>query len=173
MMKLFIKVIIAIVFLAIALPFTVLKGKDGRPLMSMGDLRLPNISWSGVPDAIELPKMPVGKGKKETVYQWRGADGVMQFTSHPPPEGIEYTVKSYDTNANVIPSIDTSPEPPEPSEPSTEKLKPETASTPSDSESPYSVDKIKKLFDDAENVTVPVFWKLTYDISVSSETVIS
>jgi hypothetical protein len=149
MMKLFVKFIIAIVFLAIALPFTVLKGKDGRPLMSIGDLRLPDVSWPRVPDAIDLPEMPVGKGGKETVYQWRGADGVMQFTSHPPPEGIEYAVKSYDTNANVIPSIDSSPEPPEQS---TEKFKPETTNTPSDSESPYSVGKIKKLFDDTEDV---------------------
>lgn len=152
-MKLFVKLIFAALFLAVALPFTVLKGKDGRPLMSIGDLKMPNISLPKVPDAIDVPKIPGNGGRKDIIYQWRDADGVMQFTTQPPPAGIEYSAKGYDPNTNLIQSVEIAPQP------SSEGLNSESEQNQgnrveglSDIGSPYSPEKIEKLIDDANNV---------------------
>lgn len=37
------------------------------------------------------------------VYQWRDADGNLQVTDRPPPEGTDYEVKQYALDANILP----------------------------------------------------------------------
>jgi hypothetical protein len=41
------------------------------------------------------------------VYKWRDADGVMQITDEPPPEGTNFEELEYQNDANVVPSVPT------------------------------------------------------------------
>jgi hypothetical protein len=152
-MKLFGKLLIVALVIAVLLPFTILKGKDGRPLMSFSSLELPKI---GLPDLPSLPEStPTGLisapgGDETVIYQWKDSSGSIQFTNIPPPEGVDYTVKGYNPNANVIqsvklPEVDAEVEP--------EKKKEEKQpSMPEDLSSVYSPEKVNKLIDDAKNV---------------------
>lgn len=148
-MKLFVKLIFAALFIAILLPFTLLKGTDGRPLMSLSDLKIPSIGLPKVVKDAKLPKLPAGSSNQDIVYQWHDADGSLHFTSQPPPEGIEYTVKGYDPNTNLIQSVELEEEP-------DASDSEQNASAPvkgaSDIGNPYSPEKVEKLFNDAKNV---------------------
>ena len=145
-MKLFVKLMITGVVLAVIMPFTIIKGSDGRPIMSLSDLKAPDLGLPKVPDSMELPGNPVGQFKEDVIYQWRDAQGLLHFTSEPPEEGIEYTAKGYDPNANLIQSVKVE--------------SPQVAATveepviksPSDIGNPYSPEKVEKLFEDAKNV---------------------
>jgi hypothetical protein len=155
-MRFFVKLIIAVLFLAILLPFTFLKGKDGRPLLSLDDLKapdisLPDISIPKVFDDVKLPKLPEASPDQDIVYQWYDAEGNLNFTSQPPPQGTEYTVKGYDPNTNLIQSVELDEEP-EASDSDSEQ----NANTPvkgvSEIGSPYSPEKVEQLFNDAKNI---------------------
>lgn len=146
-MKLFTKLLIAALVLAVLLPFTILKGKDGRPLMSWKDLKAPDLDLPEVPDGLKLPNAGATGKRQDIIYKWRDAKGELHFTSSPPPKGIEYEAKGYDPNANLIQSIEIKHE---------EAVAP-VAEQPQQNESkgignPYSPEKIEKLFKDAENV---------------------
>lgn len=39
------------------------------------------------------------------VYKWRDADGVVQITEEPPPEGTKFEKLEYQNDANVVPSV--------------------------------------------------------------------
>ena len=39
------------------------------------------------------------------VYKWRDADGVVQITDEPPPEGTKFEELEYQNDANVVPSV--------------------------------------------------------------------
>ena len=143
-MKLFVKLLITALVLAVLLPFTILKDDSGRPLMSLRDLKMPDVSMPVQPDT-EAVK---GEGIKDVIYQWRDDQGNLNFTSEPPAAGIEYTVKGYDPNLNLIQSVNT--------ETAATEVRSETRTTSIDSPlkigNPYSPEKINKLFDDAEKV---------------------
>jgi hypothetical protein len=152
-MKLFIKLMITALILAVLLPFTLIKGRDGGPLISIGDLKMPDLSVPELPNGIDVPNLPrsVGSGRTDKVYQWRDADGRLHFTTDPPPPGIEYTVKGYDPNTNLIQSIKPN------SDERVAKVNPDGSSDSSSSKdrsigNPYSPERIEKLFNDAENV---------------------
>ena len=148
-MKLFAKFLLAALFIAMLLPFSVLKGPDGNPLMSFSDIGLPDFS---VPD---LPSMPSGSkmgsaldgGGLDIIYQWYDADGNVQFTTEPPPPGIEYTVKGYDPDTNVIQAVELPPEESQPEEEEAEQVE-----KVDDLGNPYDPEMIEKLFEDAKNV---------------------
>ena len=143
-MKLFAKLMIAALFIALALPFTVMKDKHGNPLMSLKDLKMPDFSMPDMPD---LPD--AGSGRKDYFYRWYDADGNVQFTTEPPPEGVEYTVKGYDPDTNLIQAV-TAPAEESPQEPAAEKARP--GLDPGALDNPYSPENVKKLIDDAKNV---------------------
>ena len=84
---------------------------------------------------------------KDIFYQWYDAKGNVQFTSEPPPDGVEYTVKGFDPNANVIQAVE--PLPAEGDEPAAV-----SEAKPSDDDigNPYSQEAIEKLFKDAQNI---------------------
>lgn len=147
-MKLFNKLLITGLVLAILLPFTFLKGKDGRPLMSFSDLKMPNLAMPELPDEIKMPDMPSSLKGKDVVYKWRNKRGELQFTSSPPPTDMEYTVKGYDPDTNLIQSVQIEVEEPE------QEAKAEEPQVKNifDAGSPYSPERINKLFDDAENI---------------------
>lgn len=157
LMKLFAKTMIAVLFIAMLLPFTILKDDSGDTLMSLSDISLPDFSMPdfSMPD---LPKISGAKNSapldgdlsgKDVFYKWYDSDGSIQFTSEPPPEGIEYTLKGFDPDTNVIQAVKV---------PSKESGSDE--STPAQSKStdpeeigiPYSQDRIKKLFEDTKNI---------------------
>ena len=146
-MNLFVKFLIAALVIAVLLPFTILKGKDGRPLMSFDQLKAPDIALPKVPDSANLPSVGDGSSRKDIVYLWRDEKGSLHFSSTPPPAGVEYTSKGYDPNTNLIQSVKIKEKEPEPVEVVEQQVK-----KPSDIGSPYSPEKVEKLFDDAQKV---------------------
>ncbi len=157
-MKLFAKLMIAVLFIAMLLPFTVLKGKDGDTLMSFSDLSLPDISMP----KLSMPDLPGFSSSKEVIpasdddlsgkdifYKWYDNEGNIQFTSEPPADGIEYTLKGFDPNANVIQSVKLSPSKSKADDSTADQIK---APGPEDGVNPYSGDSIKKLFEDTRNI---------------------
>ncbi len=145
----FTKLMIALLVIGGLAPFTFIKGKDGQPLMSFSDIKMPNAK---VPD-ISLPDLG-SEGKGSTVdgavYKWKDKNGSWQFSSEPPPKGEEFTATVYDQNMNVIQSVETK-------RTAAKKLmmgeeKQEQPKSMSDLGSAYSPKKIEKLFDDANNL---------------------
>jgi hypothetical protein len=149
-MKLFGKLLIVALILAGLLPFTFLKGKDGRPLMSFDQLKLPEFGVPDLPDSIDLPAAGGNDGTTDNlVYKWRDAEGVLQFSTQPPPPGIEFSVKGYDPNTNLIQSV--KPEQVPVTEAAAVVRQPQTQ-TEVDIGNPYSPDNVKKLINDAKQV---------------------
>lgn len=155
-MNLFIKLLIAILVISLLLPFTFLKDKHGNPLLSVRDLNFPSLTLPelSMPDFLSsgMPKLPGGvKGSdgKDMIYQWTDADGNVQFSNSQPPEGVVYTLKGYDPNLNVIQAVETQAAGSEEVSGSESKKK---ISSVKDIGSPYSVERIEKLFEDANNI---------------------
>lgn len=154
MLKLFGKLLIAALVIGFLLPFTILKGKDGKPLMSFSDLEMPEM---GLPDLPSLPESATSGLKSESgsentvIYQWKDSTGSIQFSDSPPPEGVEYTVKGYNPNANVIQSVKL-PEAKTEEVDVTEKKDEKQPSVPEDLTSVYAPGKVNKLIDDSKNI---------------------
>lgn len=155
-MNLFIKLLIAILVISLLLPFTFLKDKHGNPLLSVRDLNFPSLTLPelSMPDFLSsgMPKIPGGvRGSdgKDMIYQWTDADGNVQFSNSQPPEGVVYTLKGYDPNLNVIQAVETQAAGSEEVSGSESKKKITSAK---DIGSPYSVERIEKLFEDANNI---------------------
>lgn len=144
-MGLFAKFLIAAMVISALLPFTILKGKDGKPLMSFSDIKGPEMPKlpDSIPGASSLPD----SGNKDVIYKWKDKEGLTQFTSTPPPPGVEYTSKGYDPDMNLIQSVEVKKDEPVAASDSQKKI-----SKPSDIGNPYSPEKIEKLFDDANNL---------------------
>jgi hypothetical protein len=131
----------AALVIAAVLSFTILKGEDGKTLLSFPDIEAPEIdladfSLMSLPESwwsssSELPRA------ESTIYKWTDIDGNLQFSNSPPPEGIEYTAKKYDPNENVIPAVSTDSN---------------DAGQNGSAGSIFSPGVIEKLFKDANNV---------------------
>lgn len=147
-MKLFAKFLIAALFISMLLPFTILKGPDGNTLMSFSDIGLPDFSMPDLPSMPSAGKMgsSVDGGGQDIVYQWYDADGNVQFTTEPPPQGIEYTVKGFDPDTNVIQAVEL-PREEAPADETTGQ-----AEKMDEIGNPYDPERIEKLFEDAKNV---------------------
>jgi len=145
-MKLFAKLLLAALVLALLLPFTILKDDQGKTLMSFSNFSLPDMPSFG--GGSKLTPTSNGLGGKDIFYKWYDAEGNLQFTTEPPAEGIEYTVKGYDPNTNVIQAVKTPAAETMPNEPVSTG---ETASALPEM-NPYDAESIKKLFDDTRNI---------------------
>jgi hypothetical protein len=160
-MKLFTKMLIAVLIIAFLLPFTLLKGKDGNSMLSIRDLSSPSVSLPelSMPDflSLDLPGLPERISSsddesltgKDVIYKWTDANGNLQFSNNRPPEGIVYTHKGYDPNVNVIQAVETRATTPEAAAELESKKK---VSSAKDISSPYSIERIEKLFEDANNI---------------------
>lgn len=160
-MKLFTKMMIAALVIALLLPFTLLKGEDGSAMLNVRELNFPSVSLPelSMPDFLssDLPGLPrrisrsddESQAGKEVIYKWTDANGNLQFSNNPPPEGVEYTLKGYDPNLNVIQAVETRETSPEAVSEFESKKKVTSAK---DIGSPYSIEKIEKLFEDANNI---------------------
>jgi len=107
-MKLFMKLMLVVLVVAFLLPFTLLKNEQGSTLMSFSDFELPDFSLPELPKLSSsdklIPKQVTSRGM-DTFYKWYDPRGNVQFTTEPPPDGVAYTVKQYDPNANVIEAV--------------------------------------------------------------------
>lgn len=157
-MKLFVKLMLALLFIALLLPFTLLKDNDGNTLMSFSDISLPDVS---MPD-VSMPDLPSFSGSKEIkpandndlsgkdiFYKWYDSEGNVQFTSEPPPDGVDYTLKGFDPDANVIQAVKIPAKKKTVEKP---KSAQEKSAGPEDNINPYSAENIKKLFEDSKNL---------------------
>ena len=150
-MKLILMLSGAALVIAAVLSFTILKGEDGKTLLSFSDFKIPEIdladfSLMNLPESwwttsSELP------GAEITIYKWTDIEGNLQFSNSPPPEGIEYTVKKYNPNENVIPAVSTD------SSDAGQLLN--KSSQDGDFSDIFSPGVIEKLFKDANNVDQP------------------
>jgi hypothetical protein len=156
-MRLFAKLMIALLVLALLLPFTYLKDDDGSSLISFSDFRLPDFSlpnfsfpsMSGLSGSGNKVSSDEDLTGKDLFYKWYDAEGNVQFTTEPPVDGIEYTVKGFDPDANVIQAVKIPV-----NEAEVEHSKPDQSKKRSgeSTENPYSPEKLKKLFEDTENL---------------------
>ena len=140
---------LALLVLAMLLPFTLLKDNSGKPLLSFSNLSLPDFS---LPDFAKVETLAPGGGQASSnevlFYRWYDADGNVHFTSDPPPAGIEYTVKGYDPDTNVIQAVQPEAETDTPNPVAGNDAEEETGKV----GNPYSPESIEKLFEDAKNV---------------------
>ena len=156
-MKLSLKLVLAALVLALLLPFTILKDEEGRTLMSVSSLSMPEFKMPEfkMPDMPSMPgsNQPVpsndGHRDQDIVYRWNDSKGNIHFTTEPPAEGIRYTLKGYDPNANVIPAVKL---------PEVDMPGQSVATDSSEQDSPpglenaYNKDNILKLFEDSKNI---------------------
>jgi hypothetical protein len=154
-MKLFLKLMLAALVITILLPFTILKDDQGKPLMSISSFNLPDFK---MPDMPNMPDMPSSKqlvpsagdrAGKDIVYQWNDSQGNIHFTTEPPVDGIQFTVKGYDPNANVIQAVKL-PEIEVPEESVASGSDGQDSA--SGLENTYSKEDIQKLIDDSKNI---------------------
>jgi hypothetical protein len=139
-----------------------LKDDDGDTLMSFSDISLPDISMP----KLSMPDLPDFSSSKQIIpandddlsgkdifYKWYDNEGNIQFTSEPPPDGTEYTLKGFDPNANVIQSVKLPPSKSEADDSAPEQKKtPVVTHDPENGVNPYSGDSIKKLFEETRNI---------------------
>lgn len=152
-MKLFAKLMLALLVIGMLLPFTILKDESGNPLMSFSDFELPGLSMPSLPKAPEIDSMTESAdfiGGRDTIYQWHDSEGNIQFTTDPPPQGTEYQVRHFDPDANVIKSVDMPIS--ETSAANSGSDAEQNADSADQEINPYSQDGVKKLIEDAKNV---------------------
>ena len=149
--------------LAFLLPFTLLKDDQGKTLMSfsdfsLGDFNLPDFSLAdfNLPDILgddRLLSTDGGGSREDIFYRWNDAKGNVHFTTEPPPDGIDYTVKGYNPDTNLIQAVEIPVEEPvvEPPASVAEPASADKSST-QDIGNPYNKDNVQKLFDDSNNI---------------------
>jgi hypothetical protein len=105
-MKLYIKLMIFLVILACVAPF-VLKRHDGRPWMSVSDLKTPDITLPDVkPIADHIANMTNKESDKRspelaTVYKWKDKNGVWHFADKANPTSPGEAIE-IDPHANLV-----------------------------------------------------------------------
>ena len=154
-MKLFKKLVLAALVIALLLPFTLLKNEQGGTLMSFSSFSFPEFKMPdmpSMPSSKQLVHSVDGHRGQDIVYRWNDSKGNIHFTTEPPADGIKYSVKGYDPNANVIQAVKSS---------QIEKLAQPIAAdatdsseqdSPPDLESAYYKDDILKIFGDSKNI---------------------
>lgn len=146
-MRKIIRTLLLLLLFAAIFPF-VYPGKDGKPLLSWSELKMPTLH------SFNLPQMPdiALPGKEEPraphqpvkVYRWQGEDGGIQFSNEPPTPEVAFTVVEVNPDANLIqaPSADNN----------TRGAKTETPSSPFPSPLTVSPGQALQLIEDARNV---------------------
>ncbi len=105
-MRKHIRILLLILVVAAVIPF-VYPWKDGKPLLSWSDIRLPQ------GPAIELPELPemALPGKEDSpraphqpvkLYRWQDAEGGIQFSNELPPVGVTFEIVEVNPEANLI-----------------------------------------------------------------------
>ena len=161
-MKLFKKLLLTALVLALLLPFTILKDEEGKTLMSVSSLSMPEFKIPDfeMPDMPDMPDMPSskqlapsvdGNRSQDIVYRWNDSEGNIHFTTEPPAEGIQYTLKGYDPNANVIQAVKL-PEAQMPAQPIAADATDSNEQKSPPDPGAYNKDNILKFFNDSKNI---------------------
>lgn len=148
---------LTVLVIGILLPFTLLKDENGETMLSISDLKLPGFSlpgismpdFSGKSDGQNPVPQAEGLGGKDIFYKWYDAEGNVQFTTEKPPAGIEYTVKGFDPNTNVIQAVKIEAKA---GEQGSEPEPQDDAAEVNETGDPYSREQIEKLFENAEGL---------------------
>jgi hypothetical protein len=94
--------LLLLVFAAI-FPFT-FPWKDGKPMLSWSELKLP-----GMPE-VEVPEITLPGSEEQardphqplSLYRWQDSEGGAQFSNEPPPEGVAYQRVEVNPDANLL-----------------------------------------------------------------------
>ncbi len=113
------RMLLLLLVFAAVVPF-VYPLKNGKPLLSLEQLRLPSLPELSLPELpLPSPNNAAGNGTV-TAYKWRDAQGNWQFDSEPPKD-VAYETMELDPNTNLIQGMKAAPSP-APAEPAmTEK----------------------------------------------------
>ncbi|MCG6889335.1 MAG: DUF4124 domain-containing protein [Gammaproteobacteria bacterium] len=146
------KLILAAVVLGLLLPFTLLKDEQGKTLMSFSSFSLPDFKMPGMPSGKQILPDIDGHRRQDIVYRWNDSKGNIHFTTEPPADGIQFTVKGYDPGANVIRAVEFAD-----SDAPIESIAADTSVAHEQNSSPdlqkvYDKDSILNLFDDSSNI---------------------
>ncbi len=105
-MRKYLRTLLLLLVFAAIFPF-VYPWKDGKPLLSWSDIKLPPLQLPELPE-IRLP------GSRETarephqpvkLYRWQDATGNIQFSNTPPAEGVTYEQVEVNPDANLIQAL--------------------------------------------------------------------
>ena len=140
---------LAALVIAVLLPFTLLKDEQGKTLMSFSSFSLPDFKMPDMPSSNRMVPSVDGQGGQDIVYRWNDSQGNVHFTTEPPAEGIKYTVKGYDPEANVIQAVKI-PVVEKPAEPIADGAGGQNV--PPAPENVYTKEDIQKLIDDSKNI---------------------
>lgn len=109
MKKLYYRTLLTIVVLACIMPL-VIKGRDGRPLLQLSELKMPELALPGraavVGALAETPgqqAQPAGQQDSVTVYRWQDDQGVWHFSNTANSAGPSETLQ-VDINNNIVAS---------------------------------------------------------------------
>lgn len=141
-MRLVRKLIVLLLLLAVAaVGLFALPLRNGQPLLTPDDL--PPALRTALPARLQ----PAATPAVVTIYRWRDAQGIWQYGSSPPPDGRPYESHNVDTaaNADLFPAA---PSTGKPSGNRTTTVEP----APSAPTTPYSTERVQKLFDDARSL---------------------
>ncbi|WP_238384953.1 DUF4124 domain-containing protein [Hahella chejuensis] len=135
---------------ALALPFFI-KDKTGSPMW-----RLPLPEGTETPTLMTMDKKLPEQEVVRQVYKWRDAEGVLQYSDAPPPEGVNVDVISVSNKTNIIQSVPTEKkeEPQVATGSPRDALPPETRKTLEDAENKdtLSFERALNLMDEAKAV---------------------
>lgn len=153
-MKLIVKLLFAVLVIGALLPFTLLKGSDGNPLLNFSSV---DFSMDGVIKKVSLKHLwtednspgEVFTGGTNLVYKWTDSDGSLQFSTSPPPPGIEFIARVYDPDINLI-QAPTAVNEAAAADNQTDGAKDVTLEE--ITSQAYSPEKIRKLFEDAQGI---------------------
>jgi len=110
-------------------------------------------------EGASLPSIPTLPPGKETAYKWTDAQGVVHYSSEPPPEQMADLKKMIvDPNVNLVQGAKPTPKP------TPEQNDPQAESAPS----LYNPQSVQKLVEDARNVE-----KLLNDRAKAQEDIIN
>lgn len=95
------RILLLLLLFAAIFPFT-FPWKEGRPLLSLSDIHLPQMPSLELPGSGEGAS---GSGQPVTFYRWQQADGRVQFSSEAPDAGVSYEVIEVDPDTNLIQAV--------------------------------------------------------------------
>ncbi len=116
-MRKYLRTLLTLLLFAAIFPF-VYPWKDGKPLLSWSEIKVPEMPEVALP-RVALPTAgteSIASEQLVTLYRWQDADGSIQFSNEPPAEGIAYEVVEVNPDANLLPAVaaSSSVEPPPP-----------------------------------------------------------
>jgi hypothetical protein len=112
---------------------------------------MPDFEMPDMPSSKQLVPSVDGHRPRDIVYRWNDSNGSIHFTTEPPAEGIKYTLKGYDPNANVIQAVKL-PEIEMPAQPIATDATGSSEQNSAPDPGTYNKDNILKLFDDSKNI---------------------